>query len=430
MLTLEEWKRLFVEGLDYANKHATFFVPANRKLSKFQKFAALTSTNMNQLMTAVTLNNSAWLNSFNPPIALKRPPTNFRFGEGNTESYMVVGTFKDFAFVFCPFRVEVAPPAIVNKWFNDPSQGVVWNLFGGFGFRGNAQWTSFPFRWLQGSYQSDANGFNLSVTEGDMTVNFELKQRDLFTFRVEFGRTVLSGEVKALGPPLPMAKDGCLNCDQYGLQSKYYHRTDCEVGANLQLDEQLFKFRNGHGWIDHQSYYPAQGRHLANNLMANSVRVLFRRKLSWLWMYIQDRETATQYMLVKPIAPKDFKTGKVYKPTCNVYKRDRVQFNVKGVTLRVGVTVRDQDFDYPLEYHVTLPSKKQVTLKVVYGYGANPNVTRIDSWEMPAVLLDSNNREIGNGLVELNGTTPDDVHAQRLVDNMSPEAVRALHQKM
>jgi hypothetical protein len=150
-----------------------------------------------------------------------------------------------------------------------------------------------------------------------------------------------------------------------------------------------------------------------------------------MWMYIQDRETSTQYMIVQPITPQKFKTGNVYtKVACNVYKTNRVQFNVKGAKVRVGKTVRDQDFDYPLEYHVTLPSHKQVTLKVVYGYGAHPNATRIDSWEMPAVLFDSKNNEIGNGLVELNGTTPDDVHAQRLVDNLSPEAVRALHQKM
>ena len=143
-------------------------------------------------------------------------------------------------------------------------------------------------------------------------------------------------------------------------------------------------------------------------------------------MYIQDRESSTQYMIVQPITPQKFKTGNVYKAACNVYKTNRVYFNVKGTLVRIGATVRDQDFDYPLEYQVTLPSKKQVTLRVVYGYGAHPNATRIDSWEMPAVLLDSKNREIGSGLVELNGVTPDDVHAKRLIANMSPEAISEL----
>ena len=133
-------------------------------------------------------------------------------------------------------------------------------------------------------------------------------------------------------------------------------------------------------------------------------------------------------MIVQPITPQKFKTGNVYKAACNVYKTNRVKFAVKGATVRVGKTVLDQNFNYPLEYHVTLPSTKQVTLKVVYGYGAHPNATRIDSWEMPAVLLDSKNKEIGNGLVELNGTTPDDVHAKRLVANLSPDAVRFLNQ--
>jgi hypothetical protein len=427
MPTLDEWKALFLEGLDYANTHATFFVPANRGLSKFQKLAVNTAADMNQLMTAVTLNNSAWLNSFDTPIALKHSRTNFKFGEGNVESYMVVGTFEDFAFVFCPMRVEVAPPAVVAKWFGDPSQGVVWNLFGGFGFRGRGQWTPFPFKWMQGDYTSDADGFKSSVKEGDMTVDFELKDRDWFEFRVVFGTTVLSGRVKALGPPLPMSKYGCYNCGKYGLQSTYYQRTDCDVDADLQLGTQVYNFRHGHGWVDHQSYCVAQSRKFATNLIGNSVRVLFnQRKLSWLWMYIQDRETSTQYMLYKTIAPQKFKAGKVYLLKCNMYKTDRVKFDVKGATLRVGKTVLDQDFNYPLEYHVTLPSAKQVTLKVVYGYGAHPNATRLDSWEMPAVLLDSKNNEIGNGLVELNGTTPDDVHAKRLVANLSPDAVKAL----
>jgi hypothetical protein len=432
MPTLDEWKALFVEGLDYANTHATFFVPANRGLSKFQKLAVNTATDMNQLMTAVTLKNSAWLNSFDDPVAQEHARTNFKFGEGNTESYMVNGTFDDFAFVFCPLRVEVAPPAVVLQRFDDPSQGVVWNLFGGFGFRGRGQWTPFPFKWLQGGYSSTADGFKLSVKEGDMTVDCELRDRDWFSFSVEFGTTVLSGRVHALGPPLSMAKDGCFSCGKYGMKSTYYHRTDCDVEANLQLGSQFYKFSNGHGWIDHQSYCVTQARNFANNVIGNSVRVLFnQRKLSWLWMYIQDRETSTQYMLYKTIAPQKFKAGTVvYNVNCTVYKTDRVKRDVKGATLRVGKTVLDQDFNYPLEYHVTLPSAKQVTLKVVYGYGAHPNPTRLDSWEMPAVLLDSKNREIGSGLVELNGTTPDDVQAKRLVANLSPDAVRVLQRPL
>lgn len=426
MPTLSEWKALFAEGLDYANKHATFFAPANKRLSKFQKMAANTATDMNEFMTAVTIRNSAWMNSFDPPLALKHAPTNYRLGEGHTETYMVVGTFDEFAFLFCPSRMEVAPPAVVDKWFGDPSEGVVWNLFGGFGFRGGEKWIPFPFRWLQGEYSSTANGFTLSVKEGDMTLYFELRERDWFAFSVEFGTTRLSGQLHALGPPLPMAKDGCFSCGKYGLQSKYYQRTDCDVSANLRIAGANYEFRNGHGWIDHQSYYVAPGRSLVGNLVGNSLFVLVKQKLSWLWMYIQDRETATQYMIVQPITPQSFKTGKVYKAICNVYKTDRVYRNVKGATVRVGETVNDQDFNYPLEYHVTLPSKKQVTLKAVYGYGAYPNATRIDSWEIPAVLLNSQNREIGSGLVELNGTTPDDVHAQRLIANLSATAVKEL----
>jgi hypothetical protein len=290
MPTLNDWKDLFVEGLDYANEHATFFAAPNKQLSEFQKLAATTATDMNQFMTAVTVRNSAWMNAFDPPVAHTHthPPTNFQLGEGHTETYMVVGTFDEFAFLFCPSRMEVAPPAVVNRWFDDPAEGVVWNLFGGFGFRGRGQWTPFPFKWLQGGYSSTADGFKLSVKEGDMTVDCELRDRDWFEFRVAFGNTVLSGRVRALGPPLPMAKNGCFFCGKYGLQSKYYQRTDCDVDADLQLASQVYKFRNGHGWIDHQSYYVAPGRSLFGNLLGNSLYILYKQKLSWLWMYIQD----------------------------------------------------------------------------------------------------------------------------------------------
>jgi hypothetical protein len=430
MPTLDEWKALFVEGLDYANKHASFFAAPNKELSEFQTLAATTATDMNQFMTAVTLRNGAWMNSFDAPKSIKYPSTNFAIGEGHTETYMVVGTFDDFAFLFCPARMEVAPPAVVSKWLDDPSQAVVWNLFGGFGFRtgvrGGGKWTPFPFRWLQGDYTSKADGFLLSVREGDMTINCELRDRDWFSFDVKFGTTVLSGRVKALGPPLPMSKNGCFSCGTYGLQSKYYQRTDCAVNADLQLDTESFRFRNGHGWIDHQSYYVAPGRSLARNLMGNSLLILYKQKLSWLWMYVQDRHTSTQYMIVQPINPHKFKEGNVYKASCNVYNTNRVQFNVKGAKVRVGKTVIDRDFNYPIEYYVTLPSQKQVTLRALYGYGAHPNATRIDSWEMPAVLFDAQEREIGSGLIELNGTTPDDVHAKRLIANMSPEAIKRL----
>jgi hypothetical protein len=64
-------------------------------------------------MTAVTLNNSAWFNSFDAPVTQKHPTTNLTFGEGNTESYMVVGTFKDFC--VCVLPSESGSSAVCSK---------------------------------------------------------------------------------------------------------------------------------------------------------------------------------------------------------------------------------------------------------------------------------------------------------------------------
>ena len=124
--SLSDLKSLFVDGLDFANSRATFFAPANPKLSQFQKLAVSKASDLNQLMTAVTLVNGALLNAFEPPVphADGSRITNFKFGEGNSEWYFIVGVFAEFAFVFCPMRVEVAPPAIVRKKFKNPADAV------------------------------------------------------------------------------------------------------------------------------------------------------------------------------------------------------------------------------------------------------------------------------------------------------------------
>lgn len=427
--SLAELKSLFAEGLDYANTHATFFAPANHELTEFQKLAVSKASDINQLMTAVTLPNSTLLNAFEPPVphADWARVTNFKFGEGTSEWYFIVGIFAEFAFVFCPMRVEVAPPPVVRKKFRNPADAVVWNTIGGFGFRHAQTWTKFPFNWLQGEYASNPGSFTMALDNADMSVHFTMVDNHVFRFKVSFGDTTLAAEVVAKGAPLPMALNGCLNCGKYGLQSKYYSRSYCQVSADLKIAAKSWTFSNGHGWIDNQSFYIGQGRRVAGNLVWNSLRVILkRRRLVWLWSYVQDFETSTQYMITTLVDPDKFATGNKYKPTCNVYHTDRVQLAVKGCTLIVGLTVRDQNFDYPLEYSITLPSKKQVTLKAEYGHGVVPNFTRIDSWEMPSVLYNSQGLEIGYGVVELNGVTPPDVQMQRVISNLAPAAVKVL----
>lgn len=427
--SLAELKSLFMEGIDYANSHATFFAPANPKLTEFQKLAVSKASDLNQFMTAVTLVNGALLNAFEAPVphADGSLVTHFKFGEGNTEWYFIVGIFAEFAFVFCPMRVEIAPPAVVRKKYRNPADAVVWNAFGGFGFRGSQTWTKLPFNWLQGKYSSKPGSFRMDVENDGVSVKFAMVENHVFRFAISFGDTKLSAEVIAKGPPLPMAPKGCLNCGKYGLQSKYYSRSYCQVTANLNIADKSWAFSKGYGWIDHQSFYIGQGSSAVSNLMWNSLRVILKqRRLVWLWSYVQDFETNTQYMITTLVDPDKFAAGKEYKPTCNVYRTDRVELSVKGCKLVVGPTVNDQNFDYPLAYSITLPSKKQVTLKVEYGYGAMPNFTRLDSWEMPAVLYDSQGREIGYGVVELNGVTPPDLQSKRVIANLAPEAVATL----
>jgi hypothetical protein len=424
---LWQLKNLFVAGLDYANERAPFFVPANRALSDFQKLAAREARNLNEFMTAVTLKNSAWQNAFDPPVKLYdyEQATHFKFGEGDKEWYFVIGIFQGMAFVFCLFRLEVAPPAVVRTMFDDPSQAVVWNLWGGFGYRGSERWTQFPFEWLQGPYESrPGSSFRMSLSNAtsDFKVDFAMTENHVFDFTVAFGATKLSATVRALGPPLPNADNGCLFCGKYGLQSKYFSRSNCDARATLNGRQ----YSDGHGWIDHQSFYLAQGHSFFGNLMGNSLRVVANIQVAWLWMYVQDLRTSTQYMLMAGVKPKQFESGKKYKVMCNMYDTKTVQLGVKGAEVTVGRTVRDQDFNYPLEYKIRLPSKETVVLKASYGVGAFPNASRIDSWEVPAVLYNDMNQEIGFGIVELNGTTPQKTQVRRLIQNLAPRAVEAL----
>lgn len=430
--SLPDLKRLFVKGLDYANERATFFIPANRGLTDFQKLAAQEAKDINEFMTAVMLTNSAWQNSFDRPLPLRdyAKATHFKFGEGDKEWYFIVGIFEEMAFVFCLFRLDIAAPAVVRTMFKDPSQAVVWNLWGGFGFRDTQTWTQFPFEWLQGPYQNRiGSSFSMALSNvaGDFKVDFAMTQNHIFEFTVAYGSTKLSATVTASGPPLPMAPHGCLFCGNYGLQSKYFSRSHCDVEATLNDRT----FTDGHGWIDHQSFLVGQGDSTINNILGNSTRVIYKVQLAWLWMYVQDLTTDTYYMMYKAVRPDQFKSGKKYKLSCNIYKTKSMQFDVKGAELIVGPTSRYEDFDYPLEYHLTLPSKQKVILRASYGVGAFPNAARIDSWEVPAVLLlDSpEQEELGYGIVELNGVTPQKTQMQRVIKNLAPEALKTLQMK-
>ena len=444
-LSLEQLKRLFLEGLAEANANATFFVPANKPLSDFQTQAVREAKDLNEFMTAVTIVNGAWRNAFRPPHPHDdaEKVTAFRFGEGHTEWYFIAATFKEFAFIFSPMRVEVAPPAVVARYFEgEPQRAVVWNLFGGYGFRGSTSWTEFPFTWLQGDYSTGPQSFSLKASGQGLQMYFTMTKNRIFKFTVLFGGKNLTAEVTAKGPPLPMAPGGCFNCGKYGLSSTYFSHTDCDAQAYISESPtepgnpgDRIEGTDGQAWIDHQTFAIGQGKNGVMNLVSNSVRVLFKKPLAWLWMYIQDRSDATQYMITTVVDPLKFARGATYKPICNIYHNQSVALNVKGAKVTVGATLNGSDFNYPLEYKVTLPSGKEVRLVVSYGYKAVPNFTRIDSWEMPALLFDSGQasgqasgqgREIGRGVVELNGVTPEKEQVRRILDNLPPQVVRKL----
>jgi hypothetical protein len=436
-LTLEQLKTLFLEGLAYANANATLFVPANEALSAFQTNAVMAAEDLNQFMTAVTIVNGAWRNAFRKPQPHDdaEKVTAVLFGEGHTEWFFISATFNEFAFIFSPMRVEVAPPAVVERYLkNEPERAVVWNLFGGYGLKGSSEWTEFPFSWLQGDYSHGPGSFSLNAQGQGVAMQFSMSGNRTFRFTVRFGEKQLEAEVVAKGPPLPMAPAGCFNCGKYGLSSTYFSYTDCSARAQIteafssDADRRI-EGTEGHAWIDHQTFAIGQGKNGFMNLVGNSVRVTLGKPLAWLWMYIQDRSDATQYMITTVVDPLKFASGVTYKPICNIYRSHlgQVDLNVKGARVTVGKTLNNgSDFNYPLEYKVTLPSGKRVRLAVAFGYKAVPNFTRIDSWEMPALLLSDTNQEIGSGVVELNGVTPVREQVRRIVENLSPKAVQHL----
>jgi hypothetical protein len=433
-LSLNQLKKLFLAGLADANANATLLVPANEALSAFQTRAVIAAEDLNQFMTAVTIVNGAWRNAFRKPRPHNDPEkvTAILFGEGHTEWFFIAATFKEFAFIFSPMRVEVAPPAVVSRFLkNEPERAVVWNLFGGYGLRGSTTWNEFPFAWLQGGYSHGPGSFSLNAQGQGVAMNFSMSGNRTFRFRVRFGNKQLEAEVIAKGRPLPMAPGGCFNCGKYGLSSTYFSYTDCHARAWITEDPTTRRIEgtNGHAWIDHQTFAIGQGKNGFMNLVGNSVRVTLGKPLAWLWMYIQDRSDATQYMITTAVDPLKFASGVSYKPICNIYRSHlgEVDLKVKGAKVTVGKTLdSSSDFKYPLEYKVALPSGKRVRLVVAFGYKAVPNFTRIDSWEMPALLLNNDNQEIGSGVVELNGATPIREQARRILDNLSPKVMRHL----
>lgn len=313
---------LFVKGLEHASAHSTFFVPANKELIRMQTKLARSSTTLNELMTVANMKNSAFWNTFRPPTPLNAQDSiPWQFGQGYTGWYFLVGNCKDFAFVICPFRVELAAEQVVAAEGFTQSEAVVWTVLGGVGRRGGS-WHAFPRTF----FQCESDGYNIETQ--DPAFSFSMRfDKDARSFDVElsFAEHELKTTFAPRGPPLPMAPNGCMNCGSYGLSSMYFSHPDCAVTATWTRGGQG-KTLDGRGWIDHQTFFIGQSHNIVTDLIGNAVNLILAKPLAWLWMFIQVGEA--QYMLTTLVDPKGFKAGNRYDiKICNAYTKDSVVFN-------------------------------------------------------------------------------------------------------
>lgn len=431
-MELQKLKNLYKKGMHYAIKKSSWWFPPNKEMCDYQIELAEKAQDLTTLSSVVGFFNHTFASSFPGPKEIcstclhKNIP--FQFGNGPNGWYFISGVCDNIAYCITLLRVELAAPHIIKKTGLEPSECVLWNVVGGYGDVDKKEWITIPFTTIQMKYNKTSfSSFqleNLTVNEIIKYVYFSCDSTTKFTFNISFNdKDGNNHNIKSVliprGGPLPNAKNSCLRCD-YNLGSLYFSFTNPICIASFNNNEK----QTGIGWIDHQTYKAF----MPDGLWANLLLTLKRQisgdsKISWTWMYIQDNEDNTQYMISRQFYEdynKNFVVGyKFTSQICNIYK-DGVSYIqddkcLKNVMIEVMNVKNINNINYPIEYKITLPNNKKVTTKAVFGANTFINSALQDSYEIPGLLYNENGKNIGTGFLEINGMYPKEDYINRFI---------------
>jgi len=414
LLDLDGLKSLFTKGMKYAQKKfSSPFFTANDKLCDYQLELANKAQDLTTFMNAVWIGNQTFTSAFDDPQSIcdgcELKYTGVQFGVGNVGWYFIYGVSGNYVYNITLFRVEVAPPSVVDF---DRSEAVRWYVMGGYGEIGgdfiNIQNEAIYMKYNQPTYST----FSL-VGKGNF-VDCTFFSQFPMQFVMNLAFTDTSGASHTLGinlsantRPLKNYPNACL-CGP-GAGTFYYSYTD--VTTTMSVNG--VQGGNGKGWIDHQlmKFGPLNGWYLP--ALQTAMNVLKPRISSgWLWFSIVDEESGIQYMLSHSLSDFYEKTIKVGNnisiQLVNVYKEGVAYIYPTDTTMDARQTdvvlletFNRNGINLPAKYKITLPGGKRVIAKMISGPNVYPNA--LAPCENVGYLYDeSGERVIGIVLLEAN----------------------------
>lgn len=440
-LDLNGLKKLYLNGAKYVKENfKNYYYSVNDKLYDYQTSLVQNAKTTSQLTASMLIPNPYFQNMFNYPVPICQgceiQYTGVQFGVGSSGWYFVYGVSNKYVYNFTLFRVEIAPPDVVNI---ERSEAVRWMVLGGYGEVGG-DFYSIPF---QGLYLSYSQPSSLTfVLEGsgnengnNLSVKFFSLQPMQFGFDISFTDTKkvnrqISSLMIANAPPSRNFPGACW-CG-FKLGTLYYSYPDMKIQINVLNDKGNYV---GNGWIDHQWVKGGFVDNLYYGAFQNVYNILKPKySTGWLWISVVDNESDLQYMFIyfltkpyndeitnKPILSTN-KDKKSFKPkVINVYKQGITYINPKDdvmnsdlCKLTILETFSILGVNLPKSYAIVLPGGKNVIAKMACN---TPNVydSPNPSIENPGFLYDMQNNVIGSCLLEANLYLSYDQLSQRLL---------------
>lgn len=440
-MSLQNIKNLFISGMNYAKKkYKSFLFSRCDDLCDYQIALANKAEDINSLMNAIWIGNInyTWTTAFKAPKPIcsgcELAYTGIQYGVGPVGWYFFYGTQGSLCFNLTFFRLELAPSKILEQNNVPKSQGVMWNVLGGFGTIGqNPEWYSVQSEWISMEHTTFNPEYSTFMLNGaGKSLNVSLKSDIPMSFVIQLSFTDVNSKAHTLNvsmmgmtPPNANVPNSC-ECG-FGLGSFYYSypKTTCNIQGDGTSSTQI-----GSGWVDHQLIKGGIANSLYGQALQSMSNIITKNVTGgWLWTTIQDDQSGIQYMLThffgKKFFQDDIQVGNnISNSMINVYKKGLPYFNPSASEIDVSdfkmvmtktVNVPYTGMNMPASYNITLPGGKEVVLSI----STAPNVypTAFAPYETPALLYDAKSGSlIGQGIIEANFYFDNETLVKRMID--------------
>lgn len=339
-LSVIRLKKLLIEGLKYIRRHPQTFQRLDLERLSIQIDAieqTQTIEELGALATLPTENKRKLIHRHELKTINQENPICMPFGQGSVGWYLIHGvstnqknhTYRHCSVVLALFRVELAPPQVVDREKVSSKQAVLWCVSGGLGVytrhneqftRHNEQFTrsnqqvsrenhndefyTIPWNMMRGKYQCgskhNAQSFRFQAhTKDSERVRYfklSMNRRSEIRFEVNYF-TYENRKVMATGHLWNAKSARCLH-DSYGGMFWCYPKMNLSVNVKLPAQSKLEKFPKGWAWFDHQFSGMLHTSNWLDRLFLESNSL---QKWMWITLQFSDR----QCILYVPIQSSD-----------------------------------------------------------------------------------------------------------------------------